>query len=162
MFHGSTVYRRDAALEIGGYREELRCSQDYDFFWAFTEAGGAENLDEPLYHYRYRAGSVSAQKAGEQARAHRAAQVLARGRRRGEVEDVAALANGGDRETARAAFRARLKQADHLMLAGAYRRAAAEYGRALAAHPASALAWAKMARYGVFVSIPAAREVCFR
>jgi hypothetical protein len=48
------------------------------------------------------------------------------------------------------------------MLAGAYRRAAEEYAGALRSHPASALAWAKLARCGVFVSLPAAREVCFR
>jgi len=162
--HGSTVFRRESALAAGGYREEFRCSQDYDFFWRLTEAGGAANLEEALYHYRYSKGSVSARRAEEQARAHRAAQRLARARRRGETEDVRAAleADAGRRGEAREAFRARLKQADHLMLAGAYRRATEEYARALRSHPASALAWAKLARCGVFVSLPAARKVCFR
>ena len=162
--HGSAVFRRESALAIGGYREEFPCSQDYDFFWRLGEAGGAANLEEPLYHYRYSARSVSVRRAAEQARAHRAAQRLARARRRGEAEDVrAALEGDPDRRVeAREAFRARLKQADHLMLAGAYRRAAEEYAGALRSHPASALAWAKLARCGVFVSLPAAREVCFR
>ena len=30
--HGATMFRRKAALAIGGYRESFRCSQDYDFF----------------------------------------------------------------------------------------------------------------------------------
>ncbi len=162
--HGSTVYRRELALAIGGYREGSACAQDYDFCWRLTEAGDAANLEEALYHYRFSADSISVRRAVEQARAHRAAQMLARARRRGEPEDARAVFEAviNPAEEAREAFRARLKQADHMMLAGEYRRALKEYGGALWSHPASALAWAKMARCGVFVSLPVAREACFR
>jgi glycosyltransferase involved in cell wall biosynthesis len=162
--HGSTVYRRETALGIGGYREGSPCAQDYDFCWRLAEAGDGANLEEPLYHYRFSAGSISVRRAVEQGRAHRAAQMLARARRRGEPEDAlaafeAAIDSG---EQGAEAFRARLKQADHMMLAGEYRRALREYSGALRSHPASALAWAKLARCGVFVSLPVAREACFR
>lgn len=67
LVHGSTMYRRALALEIGGYREAFSCSQDYDFFWRMTEQASAVNLEKVLYHYRYSAGAVSAQRAVEQA-----------------------------------------------------------------------------------------------
>ena len=81
--HGSTMFRRDAARAVGGYREELPCSQDYDFFWRLSDASGGANLGEPLYHYRYGGGTVSARRAAEQALAHRAAQFLGEARRCG-------------------------------------------------------------------------------
>jgi hypothetical protein len=55
-----------------------------------------------------------------------------------------------------------LKQADHLMLAGAYRKAYREYCRLLRNHPASPLAWAKLTRLGLFLAAPGFRETCFR
>ncbi len=160
--HGSTMYRRDLALAVGGYREEFPCSQDYDFFWRLTERAGAVNLNEVLYHYRYTGGAVSANRAADQARAHRAARTLAATRQRGEPEDIpSALQTAGD-ETFSDAFRASLKQADHLMLAGDFRSARAAYLRLLRSHPGSGLAWAKIVRLAVFAAIPPAREASFR
>jgi glycosyltransferase involved in cell wall biosynthesis len=162
--HGSVMFRAAAARAVGGYRQELRCSQDYDFFWRLTETAGAANLIEPLYHYRYSAQSVSASRAAEQGRAHRAARLLAQARHRGEPEDLAeALASspnpGEERECA---FRASLKQADHLMLAGDYARAGRAYWALARSRPASLLAWAKLARLGLFWLAPKARSMCFR
>jgi len=160
--HGSTMYRRDLALAIGGYRDEFPCSQDYDFFWRLTEAGGAVNLDEVLYHYRYTGGAVSAQRAADQARVERVSRSLAGARRRGEIEDIpAALRAAGD-ETPSRAFEATLKQADHLMLAGDFSGARRAYLRLLRSHPASGLAWAKTCRLAVFATIPKARAATFR
>jgi glycosyltransferase involved in cell wall biosynthesis len=160
--HGSTMYRRNLALAIGGYREEFRCSQDYDFFWRLTEKASAVNLDGILYHYRYTGGAVSAQRAADQARVHRAARTLAIARQRGQAEDVpAALAAAGD-ETFSDAFRAFLKQADHLMLAGDFSGARRAYLRLLWSQPGSGLAWAKIFRLAVFAAVPPAREASFR
>ncbi|HEX5431776.1 MAG TPA: glycosyltransferase, partial [Bryobacteraceae bacterium] len=160
--HGSVMFRKQAAGQAGGYREELPCSQDYDFFWRLAELAEAANLPDPLYHYRYTAGSVSASRAAEQARAHRAARRLALSRRAGVAESpAAALAEAGS-DTVRNTFRAALKQADHLMLAGDYTRAAKAYRDLLRSHPLSGLAWAKLARLAVFCLAPPAREMCFR
>jgi GT2 family glycosyltransferase len=157
--HGSAMFPRAAAVAVGGYREEFRCSQDYDFLWRLAERGVAANLTEPLYHYRYTSGSVSAGRAHEQAQAHRAIQQLGATRRRGEQEDVAqALAAVGSL----GGFRSLLKQADHLMLAGDYGRAWTEYRRLLGSHPENLLAWAKLARLGIFRTCTRLREVCFR
>ncbi len=132
--HGSVLFRTEAAREAGGYREQLRCSQDYDFFWRLTETGGAANLAEPLYHYRYTVAGVSAARAAEQARGSRAARELAgQARYRGLPEDVGqALAAAWLPEDA---FRAALKQADHLTLAGDYRQAARAYCESLRSRP---------------------------
>jgi hypothetical protein len=160
--HGSTMFRREAALAIGGYREEFPCSSDYDFLWRLADAGGAVNLDEVLYHYRYTRGSISAQRAADQARTHRAAQLLAASRRTGQAEDVREALQTVEKETAGQSFRPALKQADHLMLAGDFSGAGRAYLRLLRSHPGSGLAWAKILRLAVFAAIPPAREVSFR
>jgi glycosyltransferase involved in cell wall biosynthesis len=158
--HGSVLFRTETAREAGGYREQLRCSQDYDFFWRLSEAGGAANLAEPLYHYRYTVAGISAARAAEQARGSRAARQLAAARYRGVPEDIAqALAADWRPEDA---LRASLKQADHLTLAGDYRQAARAYGELLRSRPWSPFAWAKFARLGIFRVAPSMREICFR
>ncbi len=160
--HGSVMFPRDAAVAVGGYREEFRCSQDYDFLWRLAERGSAANLSEALYHYRYASGSVSAGRAAEQAQAHRAIQRLGAARLRGEREDVArALAEAGTAAPPDS-IEVLLKQADHLMLAGDYGRAGAAYSKLLAAHPQNLLAWGKLARLGIFWTFPRLREACFR
>ena len=157
--HGSVMFSRAVAVAAGGYREEFQCSQDYDFLWRLAERGDAANLAEPLYHYRYTSGSVSASSAAEQARAHRAIQRLALARQNGEREDISrALAEA---ENARPVG-ALLKQADHLMLAGDYRQAWTAYSKLLRSHPQNPLAWTKLARLGVFSAFPRLREACFR
>jgi hypothetical protein len=151
-------------MAIGGYCPEFRCSQDYDFFWRLSERGGAFNLDAPLYHYRYSVGSISAGKALEQGVAHIAAKALALARRQELSVDPSQALQVARRELAQAgpAYRALLKQADHMMLAGAYRKAARAYLNLLREHPRNPLVWAKIARLGIFVALPPAREVCFR
>ncbi len=166
--HGATMFRRDAARRIGGYRETFRCAQDYDFFWRMAERGAAVNLPETLYHYRYAASSVSARKASEQLAAHRAIQRLAEDRRTGYPEDpdhrlasaTAELTDGPWLD--RGLDRALLKQADHLMLSGRYRDAWRAYGKLLVSHPGNPMAWGKLARLGVFRAAPFLREACFR
>jgi glycosyltransferase involved in cell wall biosynthesis len=162
--HGSVMFRAEAARALGGYREKLRCSQDYDFFWRLTESAGAANLAEPLYHYRYSAQSVSASRAVEQARAECAARLLAQARRRGEPEDVARALAGLDNphETRRSALRAVLKQADHLMLAGDYAAAGRAYWEVARARPMKLLACAKLARLALFSLAPKTGALCFR
>ncbi|HVO99153.1 MAG TPA: glycosyltransferase [Bryobacteraceae bacterium] len=160
--HGSVMFRRAQAVAIGGYREQLPCASDYDFLWRLSETGKPANLAEVLYHYRYTAGSISARRAADQARVFRAAQALARARRRGEPENIsAALAEAG-KQIALDTLRASLKQADHFMLAGDFLGAGRAYWRLLRSNPVSALAWGKTLRLAVFAAIPRAREVCFR
>lgn len=48
------------------------------------------------------------------------------------------------------------------MLAGDYRAAWAAYSGLLESRPANPLAWAKLARLGVFRAFPMLRQACFR
>jgi len=162
--HGATMFRAAAARAAGGYCEAFACSQDYDFFWRLCDHGGGANLAAPLYHYRFRRGAVSAERAGEQARVHKATQALAWARHMGAEADVhGALAEAGRQGKApRERLAARLKQADHRMLAGDYVGAARSYAALAFAHPASAVAWGKLARWCVFVAAPPLRRWCFR
>jgi len=160
--HGSTMYRRQRALDIGGYREPLAGSADYDFLWRLSETGDAVNLDEVLYHYRFTGGSISARRAALQSRSCRAAHQLAAARRRGDPEDLPAALASAEQASAADALRAWLKQADHFMLAGDFPGARRAYLLLLAEHPWNWLAWAKVLRLVVFRSIPRAREACFR
>jgi glycosyltransferase involved in cell wall biosynthesis len=161
--HGSVVFRAKDALDSGGYREELRCSQDYDFFWRLSQGGRGANLSGALYHYRFSAGSVSASRAAEQAVSHHAARILAIARLKGEPENVEQALECAYRErTSELAHRVELKQADHSMLAGEYCAASKAYLRLLRSQPCSALAWAKLLRLGVFQAFPMARRACFR
>ena len=158
--HGSVMFRAAPARRIGGYRSEFPCAQDYDFFWRLADGSGAANLPEPLYHYRYSGASVSASRAADQAHAHAAARFLAQERRLGQTEDVGralAASEAGSDEV----FRSLLKQADHVMLAGQYRRAARAYFAAARSQPGRLAAWAKLARLGIFSALPPARRLCF-
>lgn len=156
--HGSAMFRAAAARAAGGYRETLPCAQDYDFFWRLADSFGAANLEEPLYHYRYSAHSVSSSRASEQARAQAAARAFAAARRRDELEDITSAAIAAEADE----FPACLKQADHIMLAGHYARAAREYWKLARSRPGSAMAWAKLARLALFSAAPPARRLCFR
>ncbi|MEQ1884612.1 MAG: glycosyltransferase [Bryobacteraceae bacterium] len=162
--HGSTMFRADAARSIGGYREEFPCAQDYDFFWRLSECGEARNLDAELYHYRFTPTAVSARRAADQARAHRAADLLARARQTGaDLSVPRALAQAGEQQAdPLSVLRSALKQADHRMLAGDHWGAASAFASLALRHPSSLLAWGKLARFAVYALLPPVRQACFR
>jgi hypothetical protein len=62
----TAVIRRDIALDIGGYREDLTTSMDLDFFLKVCERGRVANVPDILFEYRLRAKSIThARKAGQ-------------------------------------------------------------------------------------------------
>jgi glycosyltransferase involved in cell wall biosynthesis len=68
----SAIFRRDIALQIGGYREDLVTAMDLDFFLRFCESGRIANVPEVLFEYRLRTKSIThAAKAGRVARHNR-------------------------------------------------------------------------------------------
>jgi glycosyltransferase involved in cell wall biosynthesis len=161
--HGAAMFLSSRARELGGYREQFRCSQDFDFFWRFAGAARVANLRDALYHYRYSGSAVSATRAYEQAMAHAAALKLAASRRAGLAEDVeSAFADARQEMAQNAGYRAALKQADHLLLAGEYRQAGQAFCDLLRARPWSGIAWGKLARWVVFSTLPPLRQGCFR
>lgn len=55
----TTMMRRSAVLEVGGFREPFRIGEDFDLFLRLGEKGKLANLDEPLYVYRHHDSSTS-------------------------------------------------------------------------------------------------------
>lgn len=58
--HSGTMFRRDVALELGGYDPSLPVKVDVDLFLRFLNAGKRLHLvEEPLVHFRLHGGSIS-------------------------------------------------------------------------------------------------------
>lgn len=60
FYHPSTFYKREQALQIGGYYEPIKqYFEDYMFFYQLIKLGKAINIPEPLIKYRITPGSLS-------------------------------------------------------------------------------------------------------
>ena len=59
------MYRREAYETIGGYDEELRQQEDYDFWLRFTKRFIVENVNLPLMYYRRHDVSMSTNLGGK-------------------------------------------------------------------------------------------------
>lgn len=95
----TTMMKRQAALDAGGFREPLRMGEDLDLLLRLGEIGRLANLPLPLYVYRQHLASVCAT-LGSRWEAYRAVILeLARERRefgqdrlqRGETVDIAQI-----------------------------------------------------------------------
>lgn len=154
--HGATAFRKSAALELGGYREEFACSQDYDLFWRMCERFGAANCSEILYHLRRTRGGVSASKTRDQMRAALIIKSLASMRRTNKTENVDLAVAEADRSMAGAQIpmQAALRQSDELLLAGYPGNALLGYLSAAKMYPSSHTAILKLMRLFVFLAVP--------
>lgn len=64
MVNSATLIRREVFAVIGGYREELRSADDYDFFSRALQAGcDLANLPAVLHRIRLHGGSVSSRRS---------------------------------------------------------------------------------------------------
>ena len=66
IFHGTAMVRRQSLMEIGGYDEKYRYSQDYDLWMRLSETAKIQNLGEFLYLLRSSPESVSSTKKEQQ------------------------------------------------------------------------------------------------
>jgi glycosyltransferase involved in cell wall biosynthesis len=65
--HPTLLYKRDAALGVGGYRREYEPCEDVDLFLRMTEAGQFIIIQpEFLTRYRVHGGSISSKSASQQ------------------------------------------------------------------------------------------------
>ncbi len=60
FIHGSTMFRRDAALAVGGYRAAFVTAEDYDLWLRLGEVGELANIPESLYLLRVHRRSKTA------------------------------------------------------------------------------------------------------
>jgi len=81
--HGATLFRRDAYVQVGGYRAIFAVAQDIDLWLRLSEKGLCLGMPEVLYQARLEAGSISSRRRSEQFRAGNLAIDCARIRRSG-------------------------------------------------------------------------------
>jgi glycosyltransferase involved in cell wall biosynthesis len=78
----TVMLRRQAVLDVGGYRAEYETSEDHDLFLRLAEIGRLANLPEALTCYRMHASNVGHARKAQQNRTAKAA-ILDACRRRG-------------------------------------------------------------------------------
>lgn len=64
--HGTTMFRREAYLQVGGYRPPFVVAQDIDLWLRLAEVGHCWGLKEVGYEATLEANSISGRRRGEQ------------------------------------------------------------------------------------------------
>jgi len=86
--HSTCTMRTNVLQDIGGYREGLRFSHDYDMVLRMAERGGISMLEEPLGLYRFHVKNISTKRASLQGAFAGIARECAQRRARGEPEEL--------------------------------------------------------------------------
>ncbi len=89
--HSTCSLRTEVFRGLGGFREALRYSHDYDMVLRTAEQGSIDILPEVLGLYRFHASNISTRRCFLQGAYARVAQECARRRARGEPEALDAL-----------------------------------------------------------------------
>lgn len=90
--HGSTMFRRSAYLQVGGYRPSFIVAQDIDLWLRLAEIGRCWGLTSLGYRSRVEANSISGRRRDDQLRLTALAVECSKQRRSGEA-DASVLAN---------------------------------------------------------------------
>ncbi len=81
IFHSSIIFRRQPAVDLGGYNESYAAAQDLDLFLRLAEVGRLTNLTETLIRYREHTSKISAKRAQLQGENSRLIRIQAHERR---------------------------------------------------------------------------------
>lgn len=57
--HSTVMYRRDRAIQLGGYDDEVLTGEDYDLWVRFLGQGAIAQISQPLVRWRYHGRSLS-------------------------------------------------------------------------------------------------------
>ncbi|MHC4549495.1 MAG: glycosyltransferase [Planctomycetota bacterium] len=138
--HSTCSVRADAMREIGGYREALRYSHDYDMILRIAEKGAVAVVPEPLGLYRFHTQNISAARCFLQGAYAGVVRECARRRAHGEPERLAELAAtvrlaGGKADVARARARVHYQIGEWKFRDGRVAEARPHLRTALAAEP---------------------------
>lgn len=68
FIHPSTMFRRQSALDCGGYRPEFQQAEDYDLFCRLADRGRLANLPQCLLQYRIHPHSLTRERLEMQLR----------------------------------------------------------------------------------------------
>jgi glycosyltransferase involved in cell wall biosynthesis len=66
LYHPSTMLRRSAILDLGGYRSAFQNAEDYDLWLRVSKAHDLENIPEPLIRYRLSVNGMTLGRKWEQ------------------------------------------------------------------------------------------------
>ncbi|MGI9148515.1 MAG: glycosyltransferase family 2 protein [Chloroflexota bacterium] len=66
MYHPSVIMRRDAIVQMGGYRSEFKNAEDYDLWLRVSRRGGIVNMPTPLLRYRFTTSGMTLGRKWEQ------------------------------------------------------------------------------------------------
>ncbi len=91
IVHPAAMFRRQALLDVGGYRKELEPAEDYDLFLRFAECGRLANVNRLVLRYRLHPESCGGRRREEQNRMRHQALVDAHRRRGLEFNEPAPL-----------------------------------------------------------------------
>lgn len=161
--HGSVCFRKSIALKIGGYSNDLKQSQDYDFFWRFCEHCKGGNLPNILYHYRKRSGSISANHSKNQLIYSEVIKILGKNRLLGNVSNTKKIiADISIRKKDYVNKKALLKSGDELMLSGNYYKAFRVYLHGILKHRILLIGNLKLFRLIAFIIFPRLRNHMFK
>lgn len=138
--HSTVAVRRDVLRALGGWREALRYSHDYDMVLRAAERGRIAILKERLGLYRFHARNVSASRCFLQGAYAEVARRCAERRARGEPERLEALvaavrAGGGEVPEALARARVHYQIGEWKFRDGRVREARPHLAIALRAQP---------------------------
>ena len=145
----TVMMRRNAALEIGGYRPQFSpAAEDYDLWLRLGERHDLANLPDVLLFYRLHPGQLTGQSYEAVAIAALVAQAAARARRAGLADpvegracvdrDLAACLGITESEIARFAIENALSRGESLVTAGASESACMQPLEALRDHAVAA------------------------
>ncbi|HET7207318.1 MAG TPA: glycosyltransferase family A protein [Terriglobales bacterium] len=84
----TVLMRREAFVQVGGYRDAFAPAEDYDLWLRIAEQYKMANLSKILLRYRMHPGQVSVRKREQQTFGHLAAQVSASRRRSGNPDPL--------------------------------------------------------------------------
>jgi glycosyltransferase involved in cell wall biosynthesis len=88
LAHSAVMMRRAAFMAIGGYREALLHTEDYDLWLRLLDGHSVDNLPMPLVRYRIHGGSISFRHRRQQSLAAFAARHSAAERRAGRPDPL--------------------------------------------------------------------------
>jgi len=77
--HGSTIFKKNVVVKLGGYNSILRYSQDYELWLRIAKHHEVGNLPQPLYKLRFHGETISLKHADESVLYHILTLKLTRG-----------------------------------------------------------------------------------
>jgi glycosyltransferase involved in cell wall biosynthesis len=143
--HGSVMFRRDAYLRAGGYRDAFHYGQDFDLWFRMAASGTFQVVPEVLYRARITPGSISSSAREPQMRLAALSLAAMKARQRGESEEaILAAARAIGKTVGRANPAPGLYFIGEALRRNGDPRARRYFREAIAASPLSLRAWVRL------------------